>query len=172
MKIRQPWYHLILKVGNFMLVIKHLYIEMATWKLIHPDNQLPGIKWWNTLRQRQDGRHFPDDDFKRIFLNENVWISIDISLKFIPKGPIDNIPALVQIMAWRRSGDKPLSEPMLVKLWTHICVTRPQWAKSQTAAYQARRWCYICKQGSHVSVFYNKTWLIITFSLIFQNINT
>ena len=33
------------------------------------------------------------------FLNENVWISIDISLKFIPKGPIDNIPVLVQIMA-------------------------------------------------------------------------
>ena len=36
-------------------------------------------------------------------------------------------PALVQIMAWRRSGDKPLSEPMMVSLLTHICVTRPQW---------------------------------------------
>ena len=34
-----------------------------------------------------------------------------ISLKFVPKGPINNIPALVQIMAWRRSGDKPLPEP-------------------------------------------------------------
>ena len=30
-------------------------------------------------------------------------------------------------MAWRRSGDKPLSEPMMVRLPTHICVTRPQW---------------------------------------------
>ena len=30
-------------------------------------------------------------------------------------------------MAWRRSGDKPLSEPMMVSLLTHICVTRPQW---------------------------------------------
>ena len=47
-------------------------------------------------------------------------------MKFIPKGPINNIPALVQIMAWRRSGDKPISEPMLVRLLTHICVTRPQ----------------------------------------------
>ena len=37
------------------------------------------------------------------------------------------IPALVQIMAWRRSGDKPLSEPMMISLLTHICVTRPQW---------------------------------------------
>ena len=49
----------------------------------------------NTLRPRQDGRHFPDDSFKWIFLNENVWISIEVSLKFVPKGPINNIPALV-----------------------------------------------------------------------------
>ena len=48
------------------------------------------------------------------------------TLKFVPKGPINNIPALVQIMAWRRPGDKPLSEPMIVRLLTHICVTRPQ----------------------------------------------
>ena len=81
----------------------------------------------NTLRPRQDGRRFADDTFKRIFLNENVWISIEVSLKFVPKGPINNIPALVQIMAWRRPGDKPLFEPMMVSLLTHICVTRPQW---------------------------------------------
>ena len=81
----------------------------------------------NTLRPRQDDRHFPDDSFKWIFLNENVWISIEVSLKFVLKGPINNIPALVQIMAWRRPGDKPLSEPMMFCLLTHICVTRPQW---------------------------------------------
>ena len=39
--------------------------------------------------------------FQWIFLNENVWISINISLKFVPRGPIDNIPTLVQVMAWR-----------------------------------------------------------------------
>ena len=81
------------------------------------------------LRPRQNGRHFADDTFKHIFLNENVRISIKISLKFVPKVPIDNIPALVQIMAWRRPGDKPLSEPIMVSLLTHICVTRPQWVK-------------------------------------------
>ena len=81
----------------------------------------------NTLRPRQNGRHFADDIFKCIILNENVWIPIKISLEFVPKGPINNIPALVQIMAWRRPGDKPLSEPMMVGLPTHICVTRPQW---------------------------------------------
>ena len=81
----------------------------------------------NTLRPRQNGRHFADDILKCIFFNENVWILIEISLKFVPKGPIDNIPALVQTMAWRRPGDKPLSEPMVVSLLTHIFVTRPQW---------------------------------------------
>ena len=64
----------------------------------------------NTLRPRQNGGHFADDIFKRIFFDENVWISIQVSLKFVPKGRINNIPALVQIMAWRRPGDKPLSE--------------------------------------------------------------
>ena len=49
-----------------------------------------------------------DDIFKQIFFNENVCISIKISLKFVPKGSINNIAALVQIMAWRRPGDKPL----------------------------------------------------------------
>ena len=83
----------------------------------------------NTLRPRHNGRHFTDDIFKYIFLNEIVWIPIKISLKFVPKGPINYIPALVQIMAWRRPGDKSLSEPMRVRLLTHICVTRPQWAK-------------------------------------------
>ena len=83
----------------------------------------------NTLRPKQNGRHFTDDIFKCIFLNENNWISLKISLKFVPKGPINNIPALVQIMAWRRPGDKLLSEPIMVSLPTHICVTRPQWVK-------------------------------------------
>ena len=71
------------------------------------------VSTWNysqvikTLRPRQHGRHFADDIFKRIFLNENVRILIKISLKFVPKGPINNNPALVQIMGWRRSGDNP-----------------------------------------------------------------
>ena len=83
----------------------------------------------NTLRPRQNGRHFADDIFKCIFLNENVWIPIKISVKFVPKGPVNITPALVQIMAWRRPGAKPLSEPMMVSLTMHICVTRPQWVK-------------------------------------------
>ena len=56
-----------------------------------------------------------DDIFKCIFLNENVSISIQISLKFAPKGSIDNKLALVQVMAWRQTGDKPLPEAMLTQ---------------------------------------------------------
>ena len=63
------------------------------------------VTWLNTLRPRHNGRHFADDIFKCIFLNENVWTPIKISLKFVPKDPINYIPALVQIMAWHRPGD-------------------------------------------------------------------
>ena len=84
----------------------------------------------NTLRSKQNRRHFPDDIFKCFFLNANILIAITISLKYVPNDPINNIPTLAQKMAWRRPGDKPLSEPMVVRLPTHICVTRPQWVKN------------------------------------------
>ena len=54
-----------------------------------------------------------DNIFKWIFLTDNDKIPFQISLKFIPKGVIDNKPALVQVMACGRTGDKPLSEPMM-----------------------------------------------------------
>ena len=103
----------------------------------------------NTLRPRQNGRHFADDTFKRIFMNENVGISILISLKFefVPKCLINNIPALVQIMAWRRPGDKPLSEPMMVNLLMYICVTRPQWVK-ETISIKLVGWLILLPKKS------------------------
>ena len=77
-----------------------------------------------TLRLRQNWRHFADNIFKCIFLNENVWISLNISLKCVPNVWISNTAALVQIMARCRPAGKPLSEPMMVKLRTHICIAR------------------------------------------------
>ena len=59
---------------------------------------------------------FADDIFKCMFVNEKFCILIKISLKFVPKGPIDNKAAFVQIMAWRRTGATPLPEPMLTQL--------------------------------------------------------
>ena len=58
---------------------------------------------------------------------KNVWISIKISMQFVPEGTINNIPSMVQITAWRRPGNKPLSEPMMVNLLMHIYINRPQW---------------------------------------------
>ena len=95
------------------------------------------IGWVNSSLPEQNGSHFVDDIFRRIFLNENVWISIKISLAFIPKGSVNNIPILVQIMAWRRSGDNPLSEPMKIIIFsTHTCVTRPQLVNAITYPIQ------------------------------------
>ena len=56
-----------------------------------------------------------DNIFKCIFLNENDRIRIQISLKFIPRSPIDNKPAMVRVMAWCRRGNKPLPESMLTQ---------------------------------------------------------
>ena len=84
---------------------------------------------FNSLRPRQNECQFADDIFKCIFLNENVQIPNEISLKLVPKGPTNNIPALVQIMVWHQPGDEPLSELMMVSLLMHICVTQPEWLK-------------------------------------------
>ena len=89
----------------------------------------------NSLRPRRNRRYFADDIFKSIFFNENVWILLQISQKIVPKVRINNIPALVQIMAWRQPGDKPLSEPMMFSLLTHICVTQPQWVNPDVFSY-------------------------------------
>ena len=83
----------------------------------------------NTLKLRQNGRHTLDNIFKGIFRNENINILINSSRKSVPKEPINNIPALVQMMVWRWPSDKPLSEPTMVSLLMCICITQPQWVK-------------------------------------------
>ena len=105
-----------------------IFLQKCSQRIPHsPAVSVSYQLFFNTLRPRRNEQHFADDIFKRIFFNENVWISIKISLNFVPKGLINNIPAMVQIMVWCRSGAKPLSEPMMVCLPTHICVTRPPW---------------------------------------------
>ena len=109
-----------------VFILKHAMVICSN------DGQLTHIEFlfllsiFNTLRLRQNSHDFADYMFKCIFVNENVWISIWISL-LIPKGPVNNIPTLVEIMAWCRPGDKPLSQRMMGSLLMHICVTRPQY---------------------------------------------
>ena len=120
-------------MGWFHATLTHCGL-VAPWNLV------------NSLRPRRNRRHFADDIFKCIFLNENVWILIEFSPKFVPKGPINIISALVQIMAWRRPGDKPLSEPMIVSLPTHICVTRPHYVNIGSRA------CWLTAPGHCQSI--------------------
>ena len=89
-----------------------------------------GDAFINASRPRQNSRYIAYNRFKRIFFNGIACISIKILLKFLPKGPISNILALVQKMAWRRSGDKPLSETMVARLLTQVWVTRPEWVNT------------------------------------------
>ena len=125
-------------------------------------DRAPETVGMNSLRPRRNRRHFADDIFKCIFVNENDWISLRIWLKFVPMVRINNIPSLVQIMAWRRPGDKPLSEPMMVRLLTHICVTRPQWVKAVAVrCYRVLQdlfalypiWCLINKLIRHPTIW-------------------
>ena len=104
------WFHLV-----------YDYVGGGKWpeRCTSACTNINGLK--NILRPRQNGCHFPDI-FKCIFLNENVWIWNKISMKFISKDPMNSILALVQIMAWRWPGGKPLSEPVVVRL-----NPQPQW---------------------------------------------
>ena len=117
-----------------------------------------------SLRVRQNCRHFADDIFKRIFVNEGVRISLKISLKFVPQIWINDIPSLVQIMAWRRPGNNPLFEPMMDSLPTHICITRPQWVRSLRLRQNRRHFavdiskCIFLNEDVRISL---KIWLKI-----------
>ena len=109
-------------------IINYFYIKTQTWQL-----------------------QFSTRHFQCILLNENVWISLTILLNCVPKVRMNNTPALVQILTWRRSGDKPLSEPMMMSLLMHICVTRPHGFNSpQCIPFKCLVLAYMFLGRSHV----------------------
>ena len=98
------------------------------------------LQWCHNERNGVSNHRLLDCLFNRLFWGRRRQTSNSAPLAFVrgihrwpmlyvPKGPINNIPSLVQIMVWRRPGDKPLSESMVVRLLTHLCVTRPHWVK-------------------------------------------
>ena len=95
--------------------IRHIMVSsiLATYCLDKSPRIVHAV---NTLRASKMAAVFADNIYKCIFLTENVLISLNISRKFVLEIPINNIPALVQIMAWRPPNDKPLTEPMMVYL--------------------------------------------------------
>ena len=94
-------------VCNILLKSKAIrdLISLFTYVLLSLNSSLPG----------KNDRHFVNDFFKRICMNEKCCILICISQKLVPKGPTDNKSALIVVMSWCRSGDKPLPEPMLTQ---------------------------------------------------------
>ena len=110
-----------------MASIRQVKVRIHTWCYKHRTQQsmnssnncqVTNMKIWglfNSSTPGENGRHFADDIFKCIFFDEKFCILIRISRKFVPQGPIDIKWALVQVMAWRRIGDKQLPEPMLIQ---------------------------------------------------------
>ena len=83
--------------------------------------------WSNSLKHW--GRAKMADIFQTTFLKAFYWMKMYKSRLRFHGSLFLGVPALVQIITWRRAGNKPLSEPMMICLLTHICVTRPQWVK-------------------------------------------
>ena len=73
------------------------------------------VELFNSSPHGQNGHHFADNIFRCIFVNETICILIQISLKFVPKGLIDNMWALVQVVAWHLTCHKPLPESMMTQ---------------------------------------------------------
>ena len=88
--------------------------ELCTPYLAHEDDEIWGVTLVSQhAKAKDEWPHFAYDIFNLISLDEHCFILIQISMTIIYKGPISNKPALVQKMAWRRLGDKPLCEPMM-----------------------------------------------------------
>ena len=94
----------------------------------------------NSSAPRQKGRQFRSDVFKCIFVNENVWIVLKMSLTFAPEVRINNIPALVHIMAWRRLGDHYLKQWWLA--YGHIYASLG--LNGLTKTNDKQLWCFHC----------------------------
>ena len=106
------WEPISVKFNQNTIIVIHVNLKLS-YVEYRPFVSLP--QYVNSWRPRQNDRHFADDIFKCIIWHGNTWILIKVSLKFVPKGPINNIPAFVQIMARRRPGDKPLYDSMMAQ---------------------------------------------------------
>ena len=106
----------------------------------------------NTLKPRQNGRHFTDDIFKCICFNEDVCIPIKISLESVPKVQL-TINQNFQVMAWRRTGDKPLPQPMMTQI--HNAYMRHPASSLYHSANNSLKWT---RYGQHGQKEIVKLW--------------
>ena len=119
-----------LSIGPLWTNFSEIWIEIYNFSFMQTHLIISSGKWRPFCPGENESTHWGRDIMAAVSqTNENDIIPLKISLTFVPKGLINNIPTLVQVMAWRRPGDKPLSEPMMINLLTHMCVTQPQWVK-------------------------------------------
>ena len=140
--IRQHWFRWVRRRGfaktwvvceSLKLVRFHPMLRVCKWQVIK-SNSL------THLPQDKMAASLADDNFKCIFLNENVWIVIQISLKFVPKDPIDNKPALVQkkrqAITW--SNAHPVHQcHMVMWYWVHWCIYAALGGEELSCPWQA-----------------------------------
>ena len=112
---------------NSCIFIQEDAFENVIWKMVdilyRPQCVNPQVaSCFNSLRPEQNGWHVADNILKCNFLNEKCYMLIQISLKFDPKGLIDNKPGLGQMMASCQTDDKPLPEPRLTQtnIWCYM----------------------------------------------------
>ena len=96
----------------------------------------------------------------------------EISLKFVPRAPDNNTPTLVQIMVWRRPGDKPSSELMMAGLLTHICTLGPN---ELYELHNGMRFAVIHEEMDHVSpvridIIIMESWYINAFPIYLMSL--
>ena len=127
--------YLIFHVKYFSFILHEpifVFYKSLHWRATLSSNSVPNLTHW--------GRDKITAISQMTFSNAFSWMEMhefhsrfhwSLFLRF--QITIFNIPALVQIMAWRRPGDKPSSEPMIVSLLTHICITRPQWVNIRSS---------------------------------------
>ena len=90
--------------------------------------QLIKYKYKYTMRPRQNCRNLIlQMTYQNLLYCRKIVLFIQILLKIVSKGPIYNKPTLVQMMAWRWVGNKPLSDQWWPGLLMHKCITRPKW---------------------------------------------
>ena len=105
-----------------------LTVQLNTFSVLRHEIQ-NGQRDLTRLQEKLDEAKWPPFCrwyFQMHFFSIKIF-EFKISPKFVLKEPVNNIPTSVQIVAWRPPKDKPWSEPIIVSLLRHICVTRPQW---------------------------------------------
>ena len=115
----------------------------------------------NTFRWRQNDHKFPGGIFKYIF-NRSIYISFKISLKFVPKCLINNIPAVVQIMAWHWPGNNHyLNHWWLDYRHIYVWLSLNEWMQKLICKEALQ--CGLLCEGTHIFSFKESLHTIIHF---------